>query len=73
MNFSDALQMLKSGQSIKRFAWLDTESLHYRSATDLNYDTHVVFNMMWIEQGSMADMWNPQQEDILAEDWMVIE
>jgi hypothetical protein len=64
MNFSDALVMLKQGHKIKRFGWDDEEYIVVRKVTDMSYDTGLTYTFTWI--GVCTN------DDILAEDWMVI-
>jgi hypothetical protein len=69
MNFSDALKMLKEGQKICRFTWKSKDMyLCIRNPQLLFPDKSI---MKWT--GQMLIPWVTSSNNILAEDWMVVE
>jgi hypothetical protein len=67
--FAQALDLIKDGYKLARSGWGDDEWIHLVADQD---DDEVV----WIGIKTEHDMfmpWTPIQEDILANDWYIVE
>lgn len=76
MNFGDALQLLKAGQKIARFGWngkgMYITLINPGNAMHQGYDMQPCIGMKTADN-KMQPGWLASQNDILAEDWIVIE
>lgn len=77
MNFSDALEMLKVGQKIKRFSWDKTIDYLHLSRKGDSYNTYNEDTIYQYSHETYMTRWintDPKEihDDILAEDWMVV-
>lgn len=75
--FSDALNFLENGCLVKREGWDEGVFLQIREFAESQDDENPEFNRMICEitpeTGTKNQEWKPTQEDILADDWILIE
>lgn len=78
MNFGEALQALKDGKKVTRSIWsghweyLEDSLLIYESSQERTGRFKNGFILAHLKDGSIAPA-QPYQNDILAEDWQIVE
>lgn len=76
MNFSEALIILKEDHEIARKVWnKHVLALSHGAAVQIGLDAmpKPPFYIMKITNGSLMQRWEPTQEDILSEDWYLVD
>lgn len=72
MNFSQALELLKSGKRIYRSGWNGKEMYLELQKPDENSKMTLPYIYIMTVQGEVVP-WLASQTDILAEDWLEVE
>lgn len=73
MNIVLATKALRDGKKVQRVKWSD----HVFLETPPRNPVHRLFSakkagVVYITQGTVSTPWNPTQEDVFAEDWVII-
>ena len=71
MNFEKALEGMRDSLAVGRAAWCDGDNVFQKTIgiKDGNIYLYKARYPMMPEHGIKAVLWEPKQEDILAEDW----
>lgn len=72
-DFSDALMWLKDGKKVARAGWPNDKYVRLFSRYTRTYSGVTVEQRLQFEATNRSGSWVPDDEDLLATDWLVVE